>query len=587
MTAWDTAVAALGPASWLKLNGDLSDTGSAGYIVTPGAIASDLFYRDYGPFPDRVSVTTSWSPTIAAPSALSYYSCFVFLRFNGWSSPENTLFLSCADSSSSSARILGSEDNLTLAFDDPAWNETLTSLSGVDFTDGRWHFLGFSVSAGTVDVFFDAENILHTVMSSPSIALGRVLTWLARGWDYADVLFFDKALSGVDVSAMYAGAVSTGIQKVIPDYNWEHSRMALDVDGTIITARINSGEERELDQSMKSILVSPDYSVVAFLAEVSKPRLSLLFPEPRDLYSFFLSGALGSSTGVTDLVDHVLYDYYTTFDYSVDTTDGINGTWVRGNFPFGRGFSVTTSYGRALSDVYATRLFYTGLAGTTQNVGPDAYVDGRLMYPGDGARTGSMGIVFCRMDRAVDNRQVGMFVPPMYSVRGLRIYPYSVHPRIGYINPGFYSSSWTANFQLLHLYGEKSSIRSNVEYSLAILAVDSVDEVPLTSSRYGKVAVRESSDFLFRVENRSTRYSCSDIDVCADVLLDNPGYSFLEQILFASEEDGFTTFKKHVRIAGLAPGERSSPVMARRVTPHSATPGIFLPRVVARAGVWR
>lgn len=124
--------------------------------------------------------------------------------------------------------------------------------------------------------------------------------------------------------------------------DYPSNRMAIDLDGTKLVTIDSGSSIVELSGSLVTSANSETGTVDIAIANVTPLRLAAIFPEKRDIGGIYV----GYTSGGTPTVG--------TFQWSADTTNGLDGTWT--------GFTYTPTNG-AVNPAYRTSVSSQALTG--------------------------------------------------------------------------------------------------------------------------------------------------------------------------------------------------------------------------------
>lgn len=261
---------------------------------------------------------------------------------------------------------------------------------------------------------------------------------------------------------------------------------------------------------------------------------AILFPIPHRLRGIFMT----------------MYpaDWY-RIETSVDTTNGLDGTWVfldeyvRGSMTRVTGISVVN--------------LLTGAVSNNQTaISPKDYY--RLLQANDGVGIMPLAGVATR------------------NVVGVRIYPYSQR------KVTVSDNSLPLSSIHLHLYGEPDSDALGNDY-LQAWRSDMDMRLGGATLNWEDVPLSSSSDKQFRIKNQSTIHTANNVVISATDLLFYPTPSPAAQFVFSL--DGLT-WASSVTVSAIGPGTVSSVIYIRRVTPANAVLTTWSPKLNFVVGSW-
>lgn len=585
MSAWTDAVEALNPELWLKLDpvtpNVLVNSGSVDYPAPDQTLFWDVYDWTTSPFGVPGGVRgggTFGMVRFTSPSSVNSRTSLAFFRWDGWNIIWNDTPLGI--SSNEVPRFTFSGRYIALYNND----FVLSSAPMENLLNGEWHMVGLSSDATTSKLYLDGTPILSAASSAGTDY--KIASFFDYSGSYDECLSFHRVLTDAEIAGLWAAAINTGIVPQLKTYDMSGQRMALDVDGSIVTATVRAGEEIELSQAQKRFIMDESPNLVTLMCSVKRsPRITILFPEPRDLFGFFIAAAFGTNTGVGGDVDWFPVGYGTTIHVS-RTSDGLAASdWTTVPISWGRGYFLGNPYFGVGTEYIDEVLLNDDRAGkVVTNFG--YLIDNRLVAPTDLYQNSSLGVVQSYMDRAAQPDQIYAFDPPVRNVRGVRLYL----SQLGWQGLGYMSPTADLNIcvslQGIYLYGQKSNSDIAVDHSLDIWQENRFAPMELKLSAQGMVALRSSQDFRFCVTNRSSRATARDITIHTDVLIDNAGAPLGSQFMFWSTADLSHKFYRDLPIGSLAPGEQSAAIVLRRVTPVDATEGVYIPRILAQVGWW-
>lgn len=582
MSPWTDAVEALNPEFWLKFDPVTPKT-----IVNSGSIAYTVSNYESN-FWNAYDWTTS---AFGAPGGVRGGSAF-----------GNATFVSPVTVTERTYSTLFRWDGYNII-----WNASITgtgnwndcTFSGrfiavytSDFfstgvpmellLDGNWHMVTMSATSSTLKMYLDGELIYSTPIA-PNTDLNSIHFFDYSG-SYDECLSFHRVLTDAEIAILWGAAVDTGLIS-LTDYDGAGQRMALDVDGSVVTVLVRAGEELEIPKAQKRYLMDGSPNLVVLMCPIrSKPRITIIFPEPRDLFGFFISGAFGASTGI-GTTDWMPIGYGTAIQVSRTAVDHTASDWSDIPISWGRGFILGNPYYGVGMEYIDAPLY--GKNQTGKLLSNSGYlVDTRLTVPNDLGSNVDLAVAQMDTQRSLAMDQAYAFLLPVRNVRAVRLNLSALgFQSLGYMSPtGEYNIC--LSLQGIYLYGQKSNSDIAVDHSLDIWQENRFAPMELKMSAQGMSALRSSQDFRFCVTNRSSRATARDITIRAEALVDNVGASLSSQFMFWSTADLSHKFYRELSIGSLAPGEQSETIVVRRVTPVDATEGLYVPRILAQVGWW-
>lgn len=280
--------------------------------------------------------------------------------------------------------------------------------------------------------------------------------------------------------------------------------------------------------------------------------VALVFPSPIRLY-----GALVHMWSYYYYSGVSLWQVCPAISGSVDTTNGVDGTWV----------DITVN-AQAIPQA-------TPLSNAVLGVQVDV----------EGVRT--LNVVsqalndLYRRPRASSPSAEGYVEvagSATRNLRGLRIRPYGSNGTGLVLGTGIYSSPMKLN---LHLYGAPDV--GAIEDRLALWRPDLDAALPTGWLDWGDVPLSTSADKTFRVRNHSVTKTASQVLVQAVAGYSDSTPSAAGMLTFSL--DGLT-WTSSVEISALSPGTSSAVIRVRRVVPANAMLSNWSPRISAAAASW-
>lgn len=352
------------------------------------------------------------------------------------------------------------------------------------------------------------------------------------------------------------------------------ARFAYDSDGTRVFRTTSAHTVVEMPKDLLPLMQQGDSALAWFPDRSQMNKLTLLFPEPRDVTGVFLAcsmnrtGSPVASYTVGSDADPSTADRDVPVrcETSTDTTDGINGAWSQTSFKGGNPRAVWTPSGTT----YGYMFF--GLPLRRHALPGESFINTGVLC--------SRAYMTYRTGSAEAYNDPGSGPAPLASasmgIRALRIWLESYNSRTGES-----SAQDTVYLQMLHVYGQLSSGVSTGQLVAWHPTLDRA--LVLSDTDQGDVALGSSALLTFRVKNVSPSGVALSPSVFVDVPLvrTNPSlHSYLDLSL-----DG-TQFTQSQSLADLMPGQVSPIITVRRQTPLDAALGVSSFRIGISAEGW-